>query len=143
MRGHPIHDHANAELMQVVDKVTKIIGGTVTCRRCIVIADLITPRWAVGMLFEWQKLHMCEAGFKYILGERFRHFRITKRTVPFFNLATPRSQVNFVDRKWLAKMFAAGALLPHRTHKDQPSKTWDRPALLSRIYKAHLTEGSE
>src|SRR6266545_2332855 len=65
----------------------------------------------VGMFLERQKFHMSEAGFQNILGERLCHFAITKWTVPFFNLTTPRSQMNLVDRKRTAKMFAAGSFL--------------------------------
>src|ERR1044072_7528126 len=56
MRRHPVHDHADVFLVEIVDEITKIIGRAVASRRREVVTDLITPRRSVWMFFEWQKL---------------------------------------------------------------------------------------
>src|SRR4051794_37479605 len=43
VRGHPIHDHSDATLMKIIDEITKIVRSSVTSRRCVVIANLVTP----------------------------------------------------------------------------------------------------
>ncbi len=110
MRGHPIHDHADSLLVEVIDQVTEIVRFTVACGRRVVVSDLIAPRWSIGMFFEWQKLHVGEAHLLDVVGERLRHFTIRKRTILFFDLSPPRAEVNFVDRKRVAKVFFTRAL---------------------------------
>jgi hypothetical protein len=97
MGGNPIHDHADPALMQVVDKITKIIRRTVASRGREVVADLIAPRWPIWMFLEGQKLNVCKAGFLDVVRKRFSHFAISKGTIAFFNAASPRSKMHFVD----------------------------------------------
>src|SRR5258705_9054503 len=58
MRGHPIHDDANAALVQIVDQITKIVGRSVTRRGSVVVADLVPPRRPIRMLLQRQELDM-------------------------------------------------------------------------------------
>src|ERR1043166_3331018 len=89
VRRHPVHDHADAMLMQVVDQVTKIVRLTVTSRRCVVVSNLVTPRWTIRMFFKWQKLDVREAHLSDIVGERLSHFTIRERTIPFCRVSSP------------------------------------------------------
>src|SRR6185503_14743068 len=111
VRGNPIHDHADAALVQVVDEVTKIIRLAVTGRGRVIVRDLITPRWSIWMFLERQKLHVGEAQFRDVVGKRLGHLTISERTILVFHLAAPRTEVNFVNREWLAEVFASGASL--------------------------------
>ena len=43
MGRHPVEQHAYPVTMALVDKIAEVIRCTVTCRRCIVAADLVTP----------------------------------------------------------------------------------------------------
>src|SRR5205085_5462463 len=61
VRGNPVHDHADATAMKIVDQETQIVRLAVTSRRRVVRGDLISPRWSIWMLFERQKLDVCKA----------------------------------------------------------------------------------
>src|SRR5690349_21243249 len=111
VRRHPIHDHADAVAMQVVDEVTQVVRLTVTRGRRIVITDLITPRWSIRMFLERQKLDVREAHLLQVSRERLGHLAIVEWPVPFLDLAPPRTEVDFVDRKRLPPVVASGARL--------------------------------
>src|SRR5689334_8575423 len=106
VRRHPIHDHADAVAMQVVDEVTQVVRLAVTRGRRIVITDLITPRWSIRMFLEWQKLDVREAHLLHVSRERLGHFAISERPVLFLDLSPPRTEVHFVDRERLAPVLA-------------------------------------
>ena len=59
--GHPVHDHADAGLMELVDQVTEVVGGTETGVDRIVAGDLIAPGAGERVLGQWHELHVGEA----------------------------------------------------------------------------------
>src|SRR5882672_12354863 len=64
------------------------------------------------MFLKRQKLDMRKTHFQDVVRKRPGHFAIAERPILFsFNLTTPRSEVNFIDRQRLAKVFATGAFL--------------------------------
>src|SRR5690242_18280058 len=79
VRRHPIHDHADALSMQVVDQVTEVVGLTVARGRRVVVTDLITPRWSIRMPLERQKLDVREAHLLHVSRERLSHLAISER----------------------------------------------------------------
>ena len=70
MRRHPIHDHADADLMAFVDEVTKLIGCTEPARRRVIIRDLISPRAFKRMFGYGQKLNVGVAHLDYVRQQR-------------------------------------------------------------------------
>src|SRR6266850_8512221 len=110
MRRHPVHDHADIMLVEMVDQIAKVVGRAVTRGWCVVIADLITPRWSIRMFLQRQELNMSKARFQNVLGKCMGHLAITEGTIIFLDPPPPGSEVDFVDRKWLAKVFTAAAL---------------------------------
>src|SRR6185436_11112200 len=118
MRWHPIHDHADAALMEVINEVSEVVGRTIACRRCIVITDLIAPGWTIRMLLQREKLNVGKTHFRNIVRERFGHLAIAEWAVVFFNLSAPRPKVNFVDRQRLPKVLSTTSLFgPTRVSK--------------------------
>ena len=48
--GHPVHDHTDAGLVERVDHEPEVVGCSEPCGRREVVADLVAPRSAEGML---------------------------------------------------------------------------------------------
>src|SRR6266446_7859067 len=118
MRRHPVHDHADISLVEIIDQIAKVVGSAVPRGGSIVIADLVAPRWSIRMFLQRQKLDMRETRFQNMFGKCRGHFAITKGTIIFLDPSAPGSKVNLVDRKWLAKVFPAGPFLhPFRIFK--------------------------
>src|SRR6185312_5565538 len=74
MSWDPVHDHADAALVQIIDQKTKVVGRSITRGGRKVVADLITPRWAIGMLFQRQELNVRKTHRENVLGQRPSHF---------------------------------------------------------------------
>ena len=58
MRGNPVHYHADAALVQLIDKIHKILRLSEARGRRIIFADLIAPRAVIGMLCYRHQLNM-------------------------------------------------------------------------------------
>ena len=69
VRRHPVEQHSNIVLVQVVHQVHEILRSSITrCRREIA-AGLITPRTIERMFHDGEELHVSEAHFLHILGQ--------------------------------------------------------------------------
>src|ERR1043166_3124579 len=102
MRRHPVHDHADTFLMKMIDEETKIIGRTVASRRSVIRADLITPRRSVRMFFQRHKLDVRETVLFRVIGEQRSNLAIGQRSIVFLGHASPRSEMNLINRKWFS-----------------------------------------
>ena len=58
MRGDPVHDHADAVLMQLVDKAHKIMRRTEPRSDRIIPRDLVSPGTVIRIFAERHELHM-------------------------------------------------------------------------------------
>src|ERR1044071_1097673 len=93
------------------------------------------------MFFEWQKLDVCEAHLLDVVGKRLGHLTVSERAILVFYPAAPRTEVDFVNRKWFAEVFTTGATLhPLRIAKLVPRRVdnrrsvrWDLSELSVRI----------
>ena len=70
MRGHPVHDNADAGMVQLVHKVFEIVRAAVARGRGVIPRDLIAPAPVVGVLRDGHKLNMREAHVLAVDGER-------------------------------------------------------------------------
>ena len=61
VRGHPVHDHADAGLVQRVDQRPEVVGSAEPRCRRVVRRDLVSPRSAERVLGDRQQLDMGEA----------------------------------------------------------------------------------
>src|SRR5215831_8242890 len=77
MRRHPVHDDAEAGLVQRVDKKLEIIWRAVAAGRSVKASDLITPGWIKRMFCHRQKLDMSKAHSFNVFDKRLRQFAIT------------------------------------------------------------------
>src|SRR2546427_285535 len=74
MRRHPVHDHADISLVEIIDQIAKDVGSAVPRGGSIVIADLVAPRWSIRMFLQRQKLDMRETRFQNMFGNCRGHF---------------------------------------------------------------------
>ena len=70
MRGHPVHDDADAGVVQLVHKVFEIVRIAVARGRGVIPRDLIAPAPIVGVLRDGHKLHVRKAHVLAVDGER-------------------------------------------------------------------------
>ena len=70
MRGHPVHDNADAGMVQLVHKVFEIVRAAVARGRGVIPRDLIAPAPVVRVLRDGHKLNMREAHVLAVDGER-------------------------------------------------------------------------
>ena len=98
VRRHPVEDHADAVLVQVVDQVHEILRRAVARGGREVAGGLVSPGSVEGMLHHRQELDVREAQLADIFGEARRDFAIGERTIVIFGDAHPRTEMHFVDR---------------------------------------------
>ncbi len=109
MRRHPVDQHADARLVERVDQILKIVGGSEAARGRIESGDLITPRGIESVLGHRQKLDMRETHLPHVVGQRHGHLAVTPRFG--HRLFPPRTEMNFVHAHWQSKWISFGPLL--------------------------------
>jgi hypothetical protein len=96
MRRHPVENHADAMLMQLIDQIHQVLRLAVARRRRKVAGGLISPGTVEGMLTYRQKLDMRKTSALQMLDQRLRELAIGKPCA--IRSAPPRTQVHLVDR---------------------------------------------
>src|SRR5271170_6770459 len=86
--GHPVENHANSLLMEIIDEKTKIVRTAPSRARRIVTGDLITPRTQERMLHYGHEFDVGEAEIIDIVSEPWRQLAIGERTIGFFGNVT-------------------------------------------------------
>ena len=112
MRGHPIHDHADAGLMTFVDEMAEVVRRTEPAGGRVIICDLITPRTFERMLGDRQQLDVGVTHLQHVRQQCLGKFEITELAISLFSFATPRAEVHFVN----ADRTLRPVLLPARFH---------------------------
>ena len=69
VRGHPVEDHADAALVQVVDEVHEVLRRAVARARGEVPGDLVAPGAVERVLHDRQQLHVREAKLTDVVGQ--------------------------------------------------------------------------
>ena len=87
--GHPVHDDADAGLMQRVDQGAELVGGAEARRRRVVRGDLVSPGSAERVLGDGQQLDVGEPLFHNIIGQLMGELAIAEA-------GTPGAEVDFV-----------------------------------------------
>ena len=88
---NPVHDHAEAGLVQAVDEVAQVVGGAEAARRRVVARHLIAPRSAERVLGERQELDVRVAHLGEIVDEGLRRVAVAEARAP-------RAEMQFVGR---------------------------------------------
>ena len=96
VRRHPVDDHADARLVQLVDEVAEAVGVAEPRRGREVGRDLVAPRAAVRVLHDRQELHVGEAEVDevgdQVVGDLLVGVGVAAPVL------LPRAEVHLVDR---------------------------------------------
>ena len=98
VRRHPVENHADAVLVQVVHQVHEILRRAVAAGGREVAGDLVSPRAVERVLHDGHELDVGEAEFVDVVGEPRREFAIAEPAIALFRVAHPGAEVHFVDR---------------------------------------------
>ena len=90
VRGHPVHDHADAPLVQVVDEVAEVVRRAESRRRRVVRRDLVAPRAAERVLRHRQQLDVREPELDDVIAQLLGE-------LPVVQPGPPRAEVHLVD----------------------------------------------
>ncbi len=105
MPRHPVQDHPDAALVQVVDKPGKILGRAVPVRRREKAGDLVAPGAVERVLGQWHGLDMGVAHFAGVVGQGRRQLPVGQRATGVLDDPAPRAQVHFVNRDGPVELF--------------------------------------
>ena len=111
VRRHPIQNHTDSSLVQVIHKIHEILRRSVTTRRREIPGGLIAPRTIERMFGHGQQFHMREAHARDVIRKLRRDFPVAQRTIPRFGHAPPGAQMHFVNGDGRPGGIAADALL--------------------------------
>ena len=116
MRRHPVHNHADARLVQRVDEKLKILRRAEAARGRVKAGDLITPRRIIRVLGRRHKFDVRETQASDVFNERFGQFAVAPGFVRRF--FPPGTEVDFINahgraqRVALAALFQPGFVVP-------------------------------
>lgn len=82
VRRHPVHDHADARLVQPVDEVAQVVGRAEAGGRREVARHLVAPGGSVGMLGERHELDVGEPELGHVLDERLGDVAVSEARPP-------------------------------------------------------------
>src|SRR5579885_2732360 len=118
MRGHPVEQHPDPLLVQVIDKVLEIFWRAKAAGWGIIASYLVPPGAIIGILCNRKQLYMGESCLFDISRQRMSQFAIGHEArLPWdiFSLSlkdmTPRARMDLVDGHWLCQGLTTGSLL--------------------------------
>mmetsp|Transcript_101961 Transcript_101961/g.285787 ORF Transcript_101961/g.285787 Transcript_101961/m.285787 type:complete len:284 (+) Transcript_101961:979-1830(+) len=96
MRGHKVHDDADAGVVHGVHKKLEIVRRAKPRVASIVASDLVAPRAVKGVVGERQQLQVVEVQRLHVLGKHWRDVAVIQKLA--LSCAAPRRKVHLVDR---------------------------------------------
>src|SRR5262249_14288058 len=119
MPRHPVEQHANAELVHMIDKILEILWRAEATGWRVIPRYLVAPRTIEWKLHDGQQLNMCKTQLLHIRAKGVRQFAIGQKAILLhcpLNMALwhmfPRTQMDLIDRHRRVKSLA----LLTRTH---------------------------
>ena len=91
VRRDPVHDHADAGVVEGVDQVAQLVGRAEPGGGGVVPGDLVAPGAAEGVLGHRHELHVGEAHLGHVRGQLLGQ-------LPVAQSGPPAGQVDLVDR---------------------------------------------
>ena len=97
VRGHPIQDHGNSILVQVIHQIHEILGCAIAGSGSEIARSLISPRAVKRVLHDGHELDVGEVHALSVFGQARRDFTIGEGAVIFLRNPPPRTEMDFVD----------------------------------------------
>src|SRR5690606_6851982 len=97
MGRHPVQDHSDPLLMQVVDQILEVLRRSKSACRGKVPGDLVTPRTKKWMFHHGKEFDVRESALADVIGQLRREFTIAERAEIVLRQPLPTPQVDFVD----------------------------------------------
>ena len=119
VRRHPVENHGDAVLVQVVDQIHEILRRAVTRRGSEIARRLVSPGAVEGMLHDGQQFDVGESQLVHVVGEAGRDLAIGERAVVFFGDAHPGAEVHFVDRHGRVQRVGGATRFPRKAASFQ------------------------
>ena len=115
MGRHPVDDHADAPLMQVVDQPGKILRRAVPVGGRKEAGDLVAPGAVERMFRHREELHVGVTHLGGVVGQHRRQFAVGQRPFRILDHPPPRTEVQLVDGEGPVQLTRAGGPLlePH------------------------------
>ena len=92
--GHPVDEHAEPPLVEVVDEPAEVVGVAEARGGRVEPGDLIAPRRLVGVLGDRHQLDVREPERGDVVGEQWRQLAVGQH--PTVGMAAPGSEVHLV-----------------------------------------------
>jgi hypothetical protein len=99
--GHPVDDHPDAALVEVVDEPAEVVGVAEARGRREVPGDLVAPGGLEGVLGDGQQLDVGEPEVAHVVGQQGGQLPVGQE--PAVGPAAPRPQVHLVDAEPVAQ----------------------------------------
>ena len=97
VRRHPVEDHADPVLVQVIDQIHEVLRRAVAAGGGEVPGHLVAPRAVEGMLHHRHELDMRETEPAHVLREARRQLSVGEPAVVVVRHPHPRAQVKLVN----------------------------------------------
>ncbi len=97
VRWHPVQNHGDAALMQVVHQIHEILRRAIARGRCEIPGGLISPGTVERMLHHRQQFDVGKVHALSVVGEARRYLTIVQRAIAFLRNPHPGTQMDFVD----------------------------------------------
>ena len=94
---HPVDQHADSALMQVIDEVHEILRRSVPACRCIITNRLVAPRTRKRMLIDRHQFNVSEIHPVAIIGQPMRQVSIAQPTMSATGAFLPTAEMDFVN----------------------------------------------
>ena len=89
MGRHPVEQHANAALVEIVDEVHEVLRSPIAARWSEVPGRLVAPGAIKRMLHDGHEFHVGETQALDVRGQFGRNLAIAQRTMLLFRNAHP------------------------------------------------------
>ncbi len=114
VRGHPVQDHADAVLVQVVDEEHQVLGAAVPAAGSEVAQRLITPRGVEWVLHDGKQLHVRETHLLDVLGQHGRDLVVAEQPTGIARVPPPGARMDFIDAERSVERVVFGLFLTPR-----------------------------
>ncbi len=110
VRGHPVEQHPDPVLVQVVDQVHQVLRLAVAGRGREVAGRLVAPRAEERVLHHRQQLDVGEAEVLHVVGQLVGQLAVGEPAVALLGPSPPRADVHLVHGLGRRQRVAAAAL---------------------------------